>query len=137
MHIRIIIIYTLLLLWSCGGNNENKVISETETATAFIRAIQNDDFKEAEKYLLRDELNLQLIGRFEQFYHKKDKAELEQLKKSDIIINEIENVSDTMAIVNYSNSYKKEIKNKVKVLRINGKWQIDFKYTISGNLEND
>ncbi len=137
MHIRIIIIYTLLLLWSCGGNNENKVISETETATAFIRAIQNDDFKEAEKYLLRDELNLQLIRRFEQFYHKKDKAELEQLKKSDIIINEIENVSDTMAIVNYSNSYKKEIKNKVKVLRINGKWQIDFKYTISGNLEND
>ncbi len=137
MHIRIVISSVLLLLFSCGGNNENKVISETETATAFIRAIQNDDFKEAEKYLLKDELNLQLIGRFEQFYHKKDKAELEQLKKSDIIINEIENVSDTMAIVNYSNSYKKEIKNKVKVLRINGKWQIDFKYTISGNLEND
>jgi len=134
MHIRIFHYSILLLLLSCGGNNENKVISETETATSFIRAIQNDDFKEAEKYLLKDETNLQLMGRFEQFYHKKDKAELEQLKKSDIIINEIENVSDTLAIVNYSNTYKKEIRNKVKVLRINGKWQIDFKYTISGNL---
>lgn len=134
MHIRIFHYSILLLLLSCGGNNENKVISETETATGFIRAIQNDDFKEAEKYLLKDETNLQLMGRFEQFYHKKDKAELEQLKKSDIIINEIENVSDTLAIVNYSNTYKKEIRNKVKVLRINGKWQIDFKYTISGNL---
>ena len=134
MHIRIFLSSILLLLLSCGGNNENKVISETETATSFIRAIQNDDFKEAEKYLLKDETNLQLMGRFEQFYHKKDKAELEQLKKSDIIINEIENVSDTLAIVNYSNTYKKEIRNKVKVLRINGKWQIDFKYTISGNL---
>lgn len=137
MQIRIVISSVFLLLLSCGGNKENKVISETETATAFIRAIQNDDFTEAGKYLLKDELNLQLIGRFEEFYHKKDKAELEQLKKSDIIINEIENTSDSMAIVNYSNSYKKEIKNKLKVLRIDGKWQIDFKYTISGNLEND
>jgi hypothetical protein len=72
--------------------------------------------------------------RFKQFYHTKGKSELEQLKKSDIIINEIQNISDTLAIVNYSNSYKKEIKNKVKLLRINGKWQIDFKYTVSENL---
>ncbi len=122
-----------LFILSCGGNN-NKVITETETATAFIKAIQNDDFKEAEQYLLKDDANMQLWSRFEQFYHSKNKTELDALRNSDIIINEIAAVSDTVSIVNYSNSYKKENKNKVKVVRLNGKWQIDFKYTFSGNL---
>ena len=77
---------------------------------------------------------MQYFESFRQAYLKKDKAELEKFKSADILINEISNVSDTVSIVNYSNSYKKESKNVLKLVRVNGKWLIDFKYTFSGNM---
>ena len=67
-------------------------------------------------------------------FKTKSKEELEQYKNADIIVNEVNNVSDSVTIVNYSNTYKKLEKNKVKVVRVNGRWFIDFKYTFSGNL---
>lgn len=124
----------MLFLLSCNSNEKKSPQTDTEIATTFIRDVLNNNLSDAETFLLQDETNGQYFESFKQQYSKKDKAELEKFKSADIIINEISNVSDTITIVNYSNSYKKDVKNKIKLVRINGKWLIDLKYTFSGNM---
>ncbi len=125
--------FTILLL-SC--NNDKKSVPDTDinVATTFIRDILDNNIDDAEQYILKDTVNMQYFERFKQAYLQKDKAELEKYKSADILINENSAVNDTVSIINYSNSYKKESKNVLKVVRINGKWLIDFKYTFSGNM---
>jgi len=103
-------------------------------ANTFIRDLLDNDMKGAETLLLKDEANMQYFDIIKQRYNKLDKNELEKYKNSDIIINEISNVSDSVRVVNYSNSYNKDSKNTVKVVRINNQWLIDLKYTFSGNM---
>ena len=123
-----------ILLLSCNNDKKSAPVTDTDVATTFIRDILDNKINDAEQYILKDTINAQYFESFKQAYLKKDKAELEQFKSADIIVNEISNVSDTVSIINYSNSYKKESKNVLKVVRINGKWLIDFKYTFSGNM---
>ena len=130
----VIILLLPVILLSCNSNEKKAPQTDTETATVFIRYVLDNKLADAESLLLDDEENQQYFERFKQQYRKKDKAELEKYRSSDIIINEISNVSDTITIVNYSNSYKKEIKNKIKLVRPHGQWLIDLKYTFSGNL---
>ena len=124
----------LVLLLSCKSTKKDSPLTDTDVATAFIRDILDNHIGDAEQYVLKDESNQQYFDIIKQQYSKKDKAELEKYKAADIIINEISYVTDTVCIVNYSNSYNKAVKNKVKVVRVDGKWLIDLKYTFSGNL---
>ena len=129
----VIVAFALLLL-SCNNEKKSSPLTDTDVATTFIRDILDNRINDAEQYILKDTTNIQYFESFKQAYLKKDKAELEQFKSADIIINEISNVNDTVSIINYSNSYKKDSKNVLKVVRIDGKWLIDFKYTFSGNM---
>lgn len=123
-----------ILLLSCNSDKKSVPVTDTDVATTFIRDILDNNINDAEQYVLKDTINMQYFERFKQGYTKKGKAELEQYKSADIIINEISNASDSVTIVNYSNSYKKEFKNVLKLVRVNGKWLVDFKYTFSGNM---
>lgn len=122
-----------VLLFSCNNGTKTEPVTDTDVATTFIRAVLDNDFKTAEKYLLVDETNKQYFETFRHQYQSKEKAELDNYKAADIVINEIKPESDSVHLVNYSNSYKKEIKNKLKLVWVNGRWQIDLKYTFAEN----
>ncbi|MEI9958405.1 MAG: hypothetical protein WDM90_19350 [Ferruginibacter sp.] len=49
-------------------------------------------------------------------------------KSSDIIINTLTPLKDT-TIVNYSNTYEKNTKTNLRLVRSNGVWLVDLKYT--------
>ena len=115
-------------LFSCGGNAKKDPVTDTDVATTFIRSVLDDDFKTAGQYLLKDETNQQYFETFQRNYQAKGTAELEKYKAADIIINTLEPLNDT-SIVNYSNSYEKNIQTKLKLVRTNGKWLVDLKYT--------
>lgn len=68
--------------------------------------------------------------RFVEFDNNKPVADKEGYKNSNIIINATEKVSDSVTIINYSNTYKKE-PSKIKLIRKDNKWLVDFKYTFS------
>jgi len=59
---------------------------------------------------------------------------LEYYRNADIIINEISTVSDSVSIVNYSTSFLRNKSNKLKMVKVNGQWLVDLKYTFSGNM---
>ncbi len=121
------------VLFSCSAG-DNMPDTDLEVARSFIRSIQQSDFKQAEKFLLKDETNNQYFTRFEEHFNAQPAAELDKYKNADIIINEMEPVSDSVTIINYSNSFNKAEKNKLKMIRVDGHWLVDLKYTFSGNL---
>lgn len=136
MHKRLITLLTVVIFFSCSNNStqEDKPVTDTDVATAFIRDLLDNKCKDAAQFMLNDETNHQYLDMLEQKMKTYSKQELDNFKNADIIINEISNVTDSISIINYSNSYKKENKNKLKLVRQNGKWLIDFKYTFSGNM---
>ena len=119
---------------SCNSKTKKEPVTDTEVATTFVRDLLDNDFKEAEKYLLKDDINMQIFERFKKQYSGKDKAILEKYKQADIIVNETSYVTDSVYIFNYSNSYSRTDKTILKLVRINNKWLVDLKYTFSGNL---
>ncbi len=122
-----------LAISSC--NNEKKSTNtDIEVARVFIKDILESNFKDAETFVLKEETNQQFFELFKKEFESKSKSELESFKNADIIINEISPINDSVSIINYSNSFKKDKINKMKMVRINGQWMVDLKYTFSGNL---
>lgn len=125
-------LFTFLLLFtaltSCNDTRKNPK-TDIDVARAFIKDILENDYKNAKTLVLDEEINNQYFELSKKDFEGKNKEELENYKNADIIINELKNVNDSVTIVNYSNSYKKDIKNEVKVVRANGQWLVDLKHT--------
>lgn len=135
MNRKLLFIITLFAtLVACNSETKKTPVTDVEVATAFVRDILDNKFDEAGQFLLKDDTNDQIFERFRKQYSAKDKKILEQYKAADIIVNEISYVTDTICIFNYSNSYSRDVKTKLKVVRVDKKWLIDLQYTFSGNL---
>lgn len=122
------------VIFSCNTKAKKAPVTDLEVATAFVRSLLDNNFTGAEQYLLKDETNNQIFERFKKQYSQKDKATLEKYKNADIIVNERSYITDSVFIFNYSNSYRIADKTILKLVRIDGKWLVDLKYTFSGNL---
>jgi hypothetical protein len=132
-----ILFFSISLFLSCCSSctEKKEPVTDIEVATAFVRYILDNKFDEAEKFLLKNETNTELFNRFRKQYNDQQKDVLDKYKSADILVNETDYVvEDSIYIFNYSNSYARDIKNKLKLVRVNGKWLVDFQYTFSGNL---
>ncbi len=129
----VLILLVALSLYACQQKRERPA-EALDTAREFIRSSLDGDYDWARELMIKDSLNLYELDVIEKKYNdemsKKDK---EGYKNSSIIIHSIDAVSDTVVIVNYSNSYKKK-QMPVKVIKRDGIWQVDFNYTFTGNL---
>jgi hypothetical protein len=116
-------------IFSCNTASKKQPVTDTEVATAFIRGALDNDFKTARQYLLKDETNQQFLETFERQHHSMSNDELEKYRSADILINEIKKENDSVHLVNYSNTYKKDQKTNLKLVWVNGQWLVDLKYT--------
>ncbi|HMO34314.1 MAG TPA: DUF4878 domain-containing protein [Lacibacter sp.] len=122
-----------LLLTSCSGERQ-RPDDALGTAREFVRSSLDGDYKWARELLYQDSVNLVELEMIERRYDDEmSKADKDGYKKSSILIHSVENVNDTVVIVNYSNSWKKK-QMPLKVIKKDGKWQVDLDYTFSGNL---
>jgi hypothetical protein len=120
----------IFLLTSCSNEPKKAPTTDTDVATTFIRNVLDDNFKDAEAFLLKDDANMQLFERYKQMYESKTKEELKSYKAADITIIELKPIGDSVRLIDYSNSYKKDVKQKLKLVWQQGKWMVDLKYTI-------
>src|SRR5436190_24264499 len=105
-------------LFSC---NEKKLPNtDIDVAREFIKDILQNNFYEAEKFILKEDTvniqedaNKQYFDLFKKEYESKSKEELESFRNADIIINEISPLNDSVSIVNYSNSFRRNKSNKL------------------------
>lgn len=131
-NLLLLFLFTLCFL-ACGQQKE-RPDDALETAREFIRSSLDGDYKWAGKLMVQDSVNLFELEQIEKKYENDlTEAEKEAYKKSSIIIHSVENVSDSVVIVNYSNSFKKK-QMPVRVIKKDGLWQVDFNYTFTGNL---
>jgi hypothetical protein len=127
---------TILFLLFIGCNQSSKTKKNgdpLEAGREFIDASLKGDYDYAKIYLLPDSTNLMYFDRFVEFDNKKPEAEKNGYKNANIIIDSTQNISDSVSIINYSNTFKKE-PSKIKLVKKNNEWLVDFKYTFSGNM---
>lgn len=98
----------------------------------FVRATLDGNFEKAALYVNDDIEDQDLYVRYENFMKRQPKAIKLQFKSASIIINTVRNESDSVTIMNYSNSYTNK-PTALKILKHDSKWRVDLSYTFSGN----
>ncbi|MFY7839250.1 MAG: hypothetical protein ACOVP7_03190 [Lacibacter sp.] len=128
-----LILLVAIGLYACSQKRERPT-DALETARAFIESSLKGDYNWARELMIKDSLNLYELGVIEKKYDEEmSKKDKEGYKNSTIVVHSVENVSDTVVIVNYSNTYKNK-PMPLKVIKRDGIWQVDFNYTFTGNL---
>jgi len=121
------------LLVSCSEDRQRPE-DALGTAREFIRSSLDGDYKWARELMYQDSINLFELEQIEKKYKTEmSEADKQGYKKASILIHTVDNVNDSVVIINYSNSYKNK-KMPIRVIRKDGIWQVDFNYTFSGNL---
>ncbi len=129
----LLFIFTLVLI-SCQSNKNYPAAENAfDAGREFIDAYLKGDFKKANFYMLQDAENNAILRKVEITYKNKPAEIRNQYQTASININSIEDVAPTETIINYANSYD-NVAHKVKVILKDGKWQVDLKYTLDGNL---
>lgn len=131
---RILLASIFLNCFACNNTSDyHKPESALDAGREFIQHSLKGKFENAKKYMYQDNENNYWLQQVVMQYNKTSEEEKSNLNKASINIAEVADVSDSVTVINYSNSYKKSA-TKVKVIKKNGEWMVDFKYTFSGNL---
>ncbi len=125
-----------IFLFSCKNEDEeyHKPENALDAGREFIQQSLKGKFTTANKYMLQDEENQFWLSKSIQSFNKYSEEEKTAFGKASIIITEVTDViPDSVTIISFSNSYRK-VPQKLKVVKNNNNWLVDFKYTFSGNL---
>lgn len=114
------------------GGNTIHLTDPVEAGREFIDASLKGNYDVARKYLLSDSVNTEYFNGMENFNKKLSPQQKDGYKNANIIIDSIQTLSDSVTIINYSNTFKKS-PAKIKLVKINNEWRVDFKFTFSGN----
>ena len=118
---------------ACNHSPEVSKRDPLESGRGFIESSLKGDYIEAQKYLLKDSINMQYFEGLENFNSKRSDDEKEGYKNANILIDSTQQLSDSVAIITYSNTYKNK-PSKLKMVKKNNEWLVDFKYTFNSNL---
>jgi len=126
-------IFFIPLFFACISSNYEPAITALDGGREFIDGCLKGDFKKANFYMVDDSNNQRDLLKIKRDYNLKSQDQKQAYAAASIIINEDETINDSTHIINYSNSYDK-VARKVKVIKRNENWLVDFKYTFNGNL---
>lgn len=125
----------LMLLFACGEASYPPPESAIDAGRQFASAIFTGNFKRANDLIVPDAKNKDLLGdKLEKDYHQRSSADRNDLAQSSLQILDVQDVvKDSITIIQFINSYDKR-PAILKVVKYNGAWLVDLKYTFSGNL---
>jgi hypothetical protein len=122
----------LFFLAACtNGNSDKETTSENDVDAArnFIRAALDGQWREAKKFMLQDSTNIVLLDYSENNYQIHLNSEDKRgYREASITLYDTRQLNDSVSIINYSNSYKKQ-KDSLRVVRSGGVWVVDLKYS--------
>lgn len=126
-------ILLFFLISSCSENKEyEKPDDPLEAGREFIRFALDGEMPKAKSFILPDAVNERIFDNIEKKYAAESEEEKNSYKNASIIINKMHSINDSTAIINYSNSFKKE-DSEIKLIKRKGEWWVDFKYTFTGD----
>jgi hypothetical protein len=120
-----------LLAGACSGDDRGigatTSDNDIDAARNFIQASLVGDFDRAKFFMIDDSLNLEMLNTIERWKERQTREEKEKYQAASIRIHDHRNVNDSTSIITYSNSYKNK-RDSLKVIKLGGKWLVDFKY---------
>ncbi|MDQ6844127.1 MAG: hypothetical protein M3Z92_07230 [Bacteroidota bacterium] len=131
--IKLVSLVFILAIVACNHSSEVRKTDPLESGRGFIEASLKGDYDEAKKYLLPDSTNIEYFNGLKNFNEKRSKEEKEGYKEANILIDSTQKISDSVTIISYSNTYKMK-PSKLKMVRKNNEWLVDFKYTFTGSM---
>lgn len=129
-------LFLIIIFVSCNQQKTEHPTTAIETARAFIKSSLIGDFTNAETLLVKDSENIALFNAYKQFYERMPVEKKQHYKEASYEINKLNELNDSIVLINYSNDYMNKPMD-IKVVRTDNVWNIDFKYTYSGNLPID
>ena len=112
------------------SDTTNTSENDVDAARNFIRLFLDGDLEKARTMLVTDSLNTQIFDAYERIYKNRSQLDKKGYKGSSIQIHSVRTVNDSISVVSYSNSFKK-IVDSLKVMKDNGAWKIDLKYSLT------
>ena len=128
----IILLAITLFAASCSNNEKVDKSDALTSGRGFIEASLKGDYKKAEKYLLKDSTNMEYFQGLQDFNNKMDAETRRGYSEANIIIDSSIAKSDSVDIIYYTNSFKNK-PSKIKLVKRNKDWLVDFKYTFTDN----
>lgn len=132
MKSAIIPIIIILLFIGCNHSEKVDTSDPLESGRGFIEASLKGDYVRAEKYILPDSTNTEYMEGLKNFNNKMSAEDRQGYSNANIIIDSSVSKNDSVNILYYSNSYKKE-PSKIRLVKRNNQWLVDFKYTFTDN----
>ena len=129
----LLLLSAVMIFISCSEEKKEIPNTAIETGRSFIKASLNGDFSTSESLILKDSSNSALFSAYKEYYEKLPAEKKLHYKQSSYEINKLDEINDSVTIINYSNDYMNKPMD-IKVTRVNSSWYIDFKYTYSGSL---
>ncbi len=121
--------FLMMVINSCSSNSPNPTLDDPmSSGREFIESSLKGDYVNARKHVLADSLNLEYFSGLQNFNEKMSSQDKEDYKSANIIIDSIKQLSDTVSVIHYSNTFKKQ-PAKIKMLKVGNDWLVDFKYT--------
>ncbi len=124
----------MFLHFFCACNQSNDVNSsvsenDADAARNFIQAALDGHYKRAKQFVVQDSVNQQYIELLERNYENRmSPTDKKGYQEASINIHSVQGINDSVSIIHYSNSYKKQ-RDSIKAVRIDQKWLVDLKYT--------
>ncbi len=115
------------------NSDYKKADNALDAGREFIDGCLKGDFSKAAFFMLPDDTNKKFLDGLEKQYREKGRDGRQQYREASINIAGIDNPTETVTIINYSNSYDK-VAHKIKVVQQDNKWMVDLKYTFNPNL---
>jgi len=125
----------LLALGSCKDAGEVKSENAIDAARNFIQSALNGDFEKAATFMVDDSLNKQDLHLMERMSKNLAKEDRDKYREASIRIYETRQLNDSSSVIYYSNSYKNK-KDSLKVVSLDGKWLVDFKYIFKQGVDS-
>ena len=102
----------------------------------FIRDALDGKFSRARQLMVADSTNEHRMDDTERNYEHMSEADKVGYRNSTIQFHNTREVNDSTRIVASSNSYKNKI-DSLKLVRTNGQWLVDLKFTFQDRLPNE
>lgn len=131
-HVLIVLVSFTLIVAACNNSPEADKNDPLESGRGFIEASLKGDYITAKKYILQDSTNIEYFDGLKNFNLKMSKEDRRGYSEANIIIDSSIAESDSVDIIYYSNTYKNK-PSKLKMVKHNSEWLVDFKYTFADN----
>jgi hypothetical protein len=131
----------LQFFWACKNSPDRSDTTQTsendvDAARNFIRLALDGKYDRAKDMVIGDSLNYQFIDQAERYYKQRmDVSTRIAYRSASINILSVVPQNDSVSIVHYSNSFKKQ-EDSLKVVLVNDQWMVDLKYSFPSSAGN-